>query len=359
MKIFRKYFLPGLIFQSVLIGGAYGTGRELVEFFLSQGPRQGFFGMLLVILLFGLPLAICFEIARQARKYDYRNFIESLLGKGWIAFEVLYICTMILIISVVGSASSELISNYFGWHPLVGNIFILAGVGILAFYGGKAIESFLSIWSFVLYAVYIILIIQVGFKYHAEIGAAFSSEASPNHWVINALRYTGYNIALAPVLLFCVKEIETKKEAISAGFIGGVIAMIPALLIYFSMLSQYPEILHATVPATLLLDSLNQPIFSGIFQVVLLGTFLETGIGLVHGFNQRVAGVIEMKGGEMKGRTRVLIAVTILVVSIFIANQFGLVNLIAKGYGVITWGFWVVFLLPLLTIGAYRAVKNP
>lgn len=31
---FRKYLLPGLVFQSLTIGGGYGTGRELVEFFL-------------------------------------------------------------------------------------------------------------------------------------------------------------------------------------------------------------------------------------------------------------------------------------------------------------------------------------
>ena len=35
------YFLPGFLFQSVVIAGGYGTGRELVEFFLTQGPLGG------------------------------------------------------------------------------------------------------------------------------------------------------------------------------------------------------------------------------------------------------------------------------------------------------------------------------
>ena len=30
---FKKYLLPGFVFQSVTIGGGYGTGRELVEYF--------------------------------------------------------------------------------------------------------------------------------------------------------------------------------------------------------------------------------------------------------------------------------------------------------------------------------------
>ena len=38
---FQKYLLPGFIFQSLIIGGGYGTGRELVEFFLTAGPVAG------------------------------------------------------------------------------------------------------------------------------------------------------------------------------------------------------------------------------------------------------------------------------------------------------------------------------
>ena len=35
---FQRVILPGFILQSVLIGGGYATGRELVQFFLSSGP---------------------------------------------------------------------------------------------------------------------------------------------------------------------------------------------------------------------------------------------------------------------------------------------------------------------------------
>ena len=45
MSLFNKYLLPGFIFQSLIIGGGYGTGRELVEFFLSEGPVYGLVNM--------------------------------------------------------------------------------------------------------------------------------------------------------------------------------------------------------------------------------------------------------------------------------------------------------------------------
>ena len=37
---FGRYFLPGIILQSVLIGGGYATGREIVEY----GAKFGAYG---------------------------------------------------------------------------------------------------------------------------------------------------------------------------------------------------------------------------------------------------------------------------------------------------------------------------
>jgi uncharacterized membrane protein YkvI len=63
-SFFKKYLLPGFVFQSVLIGGGYGTGRELVEYFLSYGPLGGLLGMLLVsTVMWSLLLAVTFEFS--------------------------------------------------------------------------------------------------------------------------------------------------------------------------------------------------------------------------------------------------------------------------------------------------------
>ena len=49
----KKYLLPGFVFQSIVIGGGYGTGRELVEFFLTEGPAGGYLGMLVATVVWG------------------------------------------------------------------------------------------------------------------------------------------------------------------------------------------------------------------------------------------------------------------------------------------------------------------
>ncbi len=37
---FARWFLPGFVFQSVIIGGGYATGRELVELIERLRPRN-------------------------------------------------------------------------------------------------------------------------------------------------------------------------------------------------------------------------------------------------------------------------------------------------------------------------------
>ena len=44
-KRFQKYFVPGIVFQSCVIAGGYGTGRELVEYIMGSGPSGGLLGM--------------------------------------------------------------------------------------------------------------------------------------------------------------------------------------------------------------------------------------------------------------------------------------------------------------------------
>ena len=64
---FNRIWLPGFMLQSVVTGGGYATGRELVEFFLTAGPAGGLLGMLVATALFSIVSILCFELARLAR----------------------------------------------------------------------------------------------------------------------------------------------------------------------------------------------------------------------------------------------------------------------------------------------------
>ncbi|HZD06075.1 MAG TPA: hypothetical protein VE173_14285, partial [Longimicrobiales bacterium] len=87
--------------------------------------------------------------------------------------------------------------------------------------------------------------------------------------------------------------------------------------------------------------------------VVLFGTLIETGAGLIHAVNERIAHLRAERGGRLRGGVRPAVAVALLLAGT-VLSRFGLVDLIARGYGTLTWAFLAVFVIPVLTVGVFR-----
>ena len=73
---FRRYLLPGFVFEAAVIAGGYATGRELVEFFLPAGPWGGLLGMLVSMLFWSAVLMISFELA-GVHPHDIAQVLDS------------------------------------------------------------------------------------------------------------------------------------------------------------------------------------------------------------------------------------------------------------------------------------------
>jgi uncharacterized membrane protein YkvI len=354
LNFYKKYLLPGFVFQSIVIGGGYGTGRELVEFFLSEGPAGGYLGMLVATVIWGVILALSFELARLGRHYDYRTFLSALLGRGWMAFEVLYVLSVILTTAVVGSASGELLNETMNWPRIVGTLILMSLVGLFAYSGSSLIEKFFSVWSMGLYIVYFIVIVLVVRESGDAILSNMTVWKEGSAWLVGGLKYAAYNLAALPAMLFALRHLERRREAFGAGMLAGVIAMVPGMLIYTAFLANYPAIAEEAIPANSVLTGLGIPWFQTFFQIILFGTFIETGTGMIHGFNERIAGVMQEHGRTMSRLQRLGVAAGVLVAAIWMADRFGLVKLISDGYGLITYGFWILFLLPILVVGSRK-----
>lgn len=353
----RPYVIPGLVFQSVLIGGGYATGRELVEFFMPAGPLGGILGLLIAGLVFALVMATAYEFARITASRDYRTFFKHLLGRGWVIYEIAYVALVVLILAVVGSAAGTLVSGVTGLPTAVGTVGMMILVGLLTFYGSGAIATVLSLWSVLLYAVYIVLFAETFASQGEAIAGALKEAGDPGAAPLAGLRYAGYNISL-PSVLFCMTLLTTRRQALGAGAMTGVIAIVPALLFFTAILAYYPSIIDEPVPALYLIDRLQSPWLSGLFQLVVFGTFVETGAGVLHSINERVDVQVHEGGHSLPRWARPAIAGTLLLISIYGATAIGIVDLIASGYGMLSWVFIVVLIIPLLTVGAWRILRT-
>jgi len=355
---FKKYFLPGFVFQSVVIAGGYGTGRELVEYFLKYGPLGGLLGMLAVTtVIWSIVLAVTFEFSRKFISYDYRTFFKNLLGPFWFIFEILYFILLFIVLAVIGSAAGVLLRNYFGLPYILGVMIMLSVIGFLTFKGSSLIEKFFAFWSFVLYAVYIIFFIAALLKFGPEIQKNLLSSAVLPGWPLGGFKYALYNMGIVPAVIFCIRHIKKRKEAIAAGLLGGLIGILPGFFFFIAISSHYPAVLPEEVPAVYILKEIGSPLLLISFMVVLFGTLIETGTGFVHAVNERIQSTLRAKGKEFFSWQRALVALTLLLIGLAIST-FGLIKLIAKGYGSISWGFLIVYTIPLMTYGLYKVMTQ-
>jgi uncharacterized membrane protein YkvI len=352
---FQRFLLPGFAFKAVVIGGGYATGRELVEFFLPAGPWGGLAAMALAMVLWSLICVVTFLFARATRSEDYRTFFRHLLGPLWPAFEAAYAFLIILILAVFGAAAGAIGAAVFGWPPLAGAVCLTLGIAAIVTFGNSAVERLFKYVSFFLYGVYAVFLVLALGKFGDKIAAGFALPVHSDGWVTGGLTYASYNIFGAVVILPMLRHLTSRRDAVVAGLLAGPLAMIPAALFFICMVAFYPQIGAEALPSDFLLRHLNQPVFHLIFQLMIFAALLESGTGGVHAINERISSVwTQNRGRDFPRAGRLAVAAVLLVGSIFIAERFGLVALIAKGYRLLAWIFLAVYVLPLLTFGVWR-----
>lgn len=354
LRLLKIYLLPGAVLQSVNIGGGYGTGRELVEFFTRFGMGNGFAGMLLATACMSIIFALTLTVAQRFSVYDYRSFFKLLLGRGWFLFEILGVILFVVVLAVIGAAAGRIMHEELGLPPLTGGAIMLGCVVALNFFGRDWVTRVLASWSVLLYAVFIAYFIAVvNLDHLAGIGENFSFSWSSD-WMVGGFQYAFYNVAGIPIILYAARAIENRNQAVSAGLLGGLIAMFPAMLFHLSFAGFYPGILDEQLPVYSVFATLAMPVLQGFYLLVLFGTFIETGAGNIQGFIERLdVWWRERHGVALNRGHHAAVATTALLLSGALSSV-GIVDLIAEGYGTLAWGYLFVYLLPLFTIGLWR-----
>lgn len=352
LDFWRSYLLPGFIFQSIIIAGGYGTGREFIEFFLQLGPKAGLLGIVLATVIWSVVCACTFALARHFQTYDYRHFFQSLLGRWWWLFDICYGLVLILVLAIVVATAGSILQQTFGFAYGWGVGGLIAYVAFMVYRGSRTIEYILSFWSLALYTVYGLLFF-FGFQYFGDqISTAWHNDVIASHqdWLVNGLKYAGYNLGLIPAVLFCLVHLKSQRQAVVSGLMAGVVTIFPGLLFYIVMIGEYPQIINETVPSLYLIGKMELMWLEIAFTIVLLGTLIETATGLIHALNESIAGQLKLKNKELPGWMRATLATSILLSCMMLA-QVGLVNLISKGYGFLTWLVIAVYVLPALYKG--------
>ena len=356
---FSRYLLPGLAFKAAVIGGGYATGRELATFFVPSGPIGGIAGMLLATAIWSVVCALTFAFAFRTGSRDYRTFFRSLLGPFWPIYELSWFLALMLILAVYAAAAGAIGHSLFGWAELAGAIALIALISLVTAWGNRAVERLFSYVSILLYGTFAAFLILSLTRYGDRIGAAFADGGWNSGWAQGGVTYAGYNIIGAIVILPVTRHLTSSRDAVVAGLIAGPLAMMPAILFFIAMVAWFPGIADAPLPSDFLLSRLDLPWFRIVFQLMIFAALLESAVSGVHSINERVSPVWEARRGrEFTAGPRLALTIALLLISIFLAGRYGLVALIAQGYSWLAAAFLMIYVLPLLTFGAWRLVRG-
>lgn len=367
--IYAKYLLPGVILQSVLIGGGYATGREIYQYGAMFGS-MGWMSGITIAIGFSLFAFLTFEICRINKVYDYKNFIKQIIGPLWPVMDILTILIAILLIAVMAAATGSIFAQV-GLPSFLGNVVIIVVVGILNFFGDRIIEQFESIGTILLYCGYILFTIIVIARKGDHIGEVFATHSTVAYdgkvtvmlCIWTGIIYVAYNINAIPMGMFTLKRQTSRKETVLSGLFAGLLMVIPWFLSYFAMMCFYGDLSivgpEVETPWTMMINAVNGgPALLTLFGIVMGWTLIETATGCIHMIIDRFDIAMQQRGGEELGRNkRGIIAVATLVMAL-ICSRIGVVDLIGAGYTYLAYGFIIFYLLPTLVIGGYKIIKH-
>lgn len=355
---FQACLLPPLVFQSIMIAGGYGTGQEFLVFFMNMGPLAGLLGIVCIAIpIISLSALVAFEFARLRRAYDYRTFFRGLLGRGWFIWEVGFLVTLVILFGVIGSAAGEILRTTFGLPYWGGTVGLMFAVALVVCFSGLFIERLLAGWALLLYLAYALFFI-VGLT---QFGGTLKEFALwgplDTPWVSSGARYAALQLSILPAMFFSLRHIRTRREAFTAGLLTGPVAMVPGLLFYVIMLTHFPAISAQVLPSAFLLNAMGSRALEIFYQIALLGTLVQTGVGVVHAFNERLDSWWHTTGKAMPRVLRPAVALTLMLAATLLA-KIGLVGLLNLVFNTLAWFFIVIFLGPLFTVGMYQVVKG-
>jgi len=337
-RLLQLYLVTPAVFCSVIMGGGYGTGREVVEYFTRLGPVAGLLAIATAAVAFFLVLFATFEIARRNDAHDYRTLFRHLLGSYWWLYEVLYLLLFVLVIGVIAAAVQTLVEDQLGMPGRPGVVLLFLLVVIITLWGRTAIERLLTAWAAIMFAVFFVYLATMGVDLERFDGALSERDA-----LSSGLLYAGYNIAVFPVLLFTVRGLQSSAEAAGSALLTSVAICLPAVLFHLSYLKGLPSVLNQSLPNYWMIETYGSAVLLSLFTVALIGTLVETASGLVQGFIER----LEYSRAQKLGLAPKLLVSIVLMICGGMAAELGIVTLIASGYSAMAIGFLLVYVLPV------------
>jgi uncharacterized membrane protein YkvI len=340
-------------------GGGFASGRQVVEFYVNYG-WYAIFTPIIAVTLMAIVYYYAWEFTVIHKTYDYRNWanqfykpFEKVLAP---VYEIIFNLILLTATAVAFATGGATIQETLGTPYIVNTIVIAVFIFFLTIYGADVIRKASS-----LMAVFIIagLVIIYGSNIIArlpQIIEVIKSAPSPHGFgtaLWKAIVYAGFQVTLIGAFIAVSDVLKDRKEAMKATIYGFIINCGLLLLASAVLISFYPKILQEKVPVLYVIrNGVGSGWMEFIISLLILLGVVSTGVNLIYGGAKRI--MMLWPGDSKQQHTRNIIASGIYVIITWAIALFGLIPLIAKGYGYIGYVSIFAIIIPVVYFGLFK-----
>lgn len=328
-------------FIGIIVGAGFASGQEVLQYFTSFG-YMGTAAAVVATALFAYLGMMLTWLGSRTSTLSHKTVIYQISGR-YIGVIVDYVIIFTLfgvgVVMIAGAGS--ILNQQFGLPPYVGSVVMTLLMGAtLMLQVNRVVALIGSITPFLVLALalicgYSLLTMDRTFAELAPI--AESIESTLPHWLVSAVNYVSFNIAVGAAMSLVMGGAE-KNENIAkwGGLLGGAGIGVLIMVSHLAMFSQIDTIAGYPLPLLKIIDGIS-PWLATAMSFVLFGMIFSTGASMFYAFVARFV--------EMRTPAGNRFSIATLVIG-FVASFAGFTKLVALFYPLIGYlGLFLVFAL--------------
>lgn len=340
----------GSAFVGIIVGAGFASGQEILQYFTSFG-HLGTVGAIVSTILFAYLGMTLTKVGSRLQTLSHKEAIYTISGR-WLGLivDAILVFTLFGVGVVMVAGAGSLLNQQFGFPVYLGSlILIILMIITMLLQVDKVIGVIGSITPFLILAVlvaaiYSLVVMDTTF---AELEpTALKQESEFGHWIIAAINYASFNIAVGAGMSIVMGAAE-KNERIASlgGLVGGLAIGVLIVLSHLAIFSQVDVVAAFDMPLLKIVDQIA-PGLGLLFSLVLFGMIFNTGVSMFYGFVARFSA---------PGTSNFVVWTFITGIAGFIASFVGFTDLVAKFYSLI--GYLGLFLILALIYAPFK-LKN-
>ncbi|PAV31639.1 hypothetical protein CIL05_02990 [Virgibacillus profundi] len=343
----KKILKIGSAFIGIIVGAGFASGQEILQYFTSFG-YIGIIGAIVSTALFAYLGMMLTRLGSRMRATSHKEAIYKVSGKYLgIIVDAIIIFTLFGVGVVMIAGAGSIFSQQFGLSSIVGIIFMSVLVIVTMMLNVDRVVAVIgSITPFLILAVILVSIYSIlamDNSFAALNPVAQESPSALSHWLLSAINYVSFNIAVgASMALLMGGAEEDERIASLGGLVGGLGIGVLIVLSNLAVFSNVDVVASFDMPMLKIVDDIS-PVLGFIYSFILFGMIFNTAVSMFYSFGARFTEV-----GTMKQR----LFTTVTIVIAFGLSFVGFTDLVAWFYPTIGW--LGTFLILALVIAPFR-----